>query len=103
MDIRFGDHASFHRAALGMVGGSLLFGLALHPLTPLAPLAGGILGIGAGAAYAHGKAGWRMVAAAAAIIPLLLLTPSWPMLAAVASMLALGLAIHGPRGVKGAL
>ena len=103
MDIRFGDHASFHKAALGMVGGSLLFGLALHPVTPLAPIAGGILGIAAGAAIAHGKASWRMAAAAAAVVPLFALAPSWPMLAGVASVLALGLAIGGPRGVRGAI
>lgn len=103
MDIRFGDHASFHRAALGMVGGSLLFGLALHPVTPLAPLAGGILGIAAGAAFAHGKATWRMLAAGAATVPLFAFAPSWPMLAGIASVLALGLAIGGPRGVRGAL
>ncbi len=103
MDIRFGDHASFHKAALGMVGGSLLLGLALHPVTPLAPIAGGILGIAAGASFAHGKAKWRMAAAGAAVIPLLALAPSWPMLAGVASMLALGLSIGGPRGLRGAL
>ena len=103
MDIRFGDHASFHKAALGMVGGSLLFGLALHPVTPLAPLAGGILGIAAGAAYAHGQARWRMAAAGAALVPLFVLTPSWPMLAGVAAMLALGLALGGPRGLRGLL
>lgn len=103
MDIRFGDHASFHKAALGMVGGSLLLGLALHPVTPLAPFAGGILGIAAGAAWAHGKATWRMAAAGAAVIPLFVMAPSWPMLAGVASVLALGLSIGGPRGWKGAL
>ena len=104
MDIRFGDHASFHKAALGMVGGSLLLGLALHPVTPLAPIAGGILGIAAGAAWAHGKAPWRMAAAGAAVIPLFVLTPSTtPILAAIAVVLALGLSIGGPRGVKGAL
>ena len=103
MDIRFGDHPSFHRSALGMVGGSLLFGLALHPVTPLAPIAGGLLGIAAGAAIAHGKAPWRMLAAGAALLPLFLMTPSWPMLAGVGGMLALGLAIGGPRGVRGAL
>lgn len=103
MDIRFGDHASFHKAALGMVGSSLLLGLALHPVTPLAPFAGGILGIAAGAAFAHGKATWRMAAAGAAVIPLFVLAPSWPLLAVVSSVLALGLAIGGPRGVKGAV
>jgi hypothetical protein len=103
MDIRFGDHPSFHRSAIGMVGGSLLFGLALHPVTPLAPIAGGILGIAAGAAIAHGKAPWRMLAAGAGLVPLFVMTPSWPMLAGVGSLLALGLAIGGPRGVRGAL
>ncbi|MBA3465580.1 MAG: hypothetical protein H0T46_36955 [Deltaproteobacteria bacterium] len=103
MDIRFGDHSSFHKAAVGMVGGSLLLGLALHPVTPMAPLAGGILGIAAGAAFAHGKAAWRIAAAGAAVIPLMVMTPSWPLLAGVASVLALGLSIGGPRGVKGAL
>lgn len=103
MDIRFGEHSSFHRAAVGMVGGSLLFGLALHPVTPLAPLAGGVLGIAAGAAFAHGRASWRMMAAVAAVAPLIALAPSWGMLAGVASLLALGLAIGGPRGVRGAL
>lgn len=101
MDIRFGDHASFHKAALGMTLGSLLLGLALHPVTPLAPLAGGVLGIAAGAAFAHGRPAWRMLAAVVACIPLFVMTPSWPMLAGVASVLALGLAIGGPRGVRG--
>jgi len=103
MDIRFGDHSSFHRAALGMVGGSVLFSLALYPLTPLAPLAGGILGIAAGASIAHGKAPARMIAAGASLLPLFLLTPSWPMLAGVGSLLALGLAVGGPRGMRGLL
>ncbi|MDX2089031.1 MAG: hypothetical protein SFX73_14335 [Kofleriaceae bacterium] len=103
MDIRFGDHASFHKAALGMVGSSLALGLALHPVTPLAPIAGGILGIAAGASIAHGRTSWRMAAAVAALAPLFLLAPSWPLLAGVASVVSLGLAIGGPRGVQGAL
>jgi hypothetical protein len=101
MDIRFADHPSFQRAAAGMVGGALLFGVALHPVTAMAPLAGGILGIAAGTAVAHGKAVWRMAAAAAALVPLFVMTPSWPALVAVASILALGLALGGPRGVRG--
>lgn len=101
MDIRFGDHASFHKAAVGMVAGAIGFGLALHPLTPLAPLAGGILGIAAGAAFAHGKASWRIGAAIAACVPLFLLTPTWGSLAGVSAILALGLAAGGPRGVRG--
>jgi hypothetical protein len=35
MDIRFGDHASFHRAAIGMTASSALLGIVIHPLTPL--------------------------------------------------------------------
>jgi hypothetical protein len=101
MDIRFADHPSFQRAAAGMVGGALLFGAALHPLTPLAPLAGGILGIAAGAAVAHGKAAWRMIAGATGLVPLFALAPSWPMLATVAAIVALALAVGGPRGVRG--
>ncbi|MGC4083311.1 MAG: hypothetical protein QM736_14680 [Vicinamibacterales bacterium] len=105
MDIRFGDHASFHKAALGMVGSSLLFGLALHPVTswPVAPVAGGVLGIACGAAIAHGRAPWRMLAAAAAIVPLFTMKLGWPMLAVIASILALGVAVGGHRGVKGLL
>jgi len=101
MDIRFADHPSFQRAAAGMVGGALVFGVALHPLTALAPLAGGILGIAAGAAVAHGKALWRMLAAGAALLPLFLMTPSWPALAAVAAVLSLALVVGGPRGLRG--
>src|SRR5262245_48556535 len=101
MDIRFADHSSFQRAAAGMVGGALLFGAALHPVTPLAPLAGGILGIAAGDAIAHGRAAWRLAAAAAALVPLFLMPASWPMLAVVAAIAALALALGGPRGMRG--
>jgi hypothetical protein len=103
MDIRFADHPSFQRAAAGMVGGALLFGAALHPVTPLAPLAGGVLGIAAGASLGHGGAAWRMLAAAASVVLLLVMTPSWPALAAVAAVLSLGLAAGGPRGLRGLL
>jgi hypothetical protein len=84
-----------------MVGGALLFGIALHPVTALAPLAGGILGIAAGAAFAHGKASWRMVAAGLALGPLFVLPGSWTTLAAVAAVLSLALAVGGPRGLRG--
>lgn len=70
MDIRFGDHPSFHRAAAGMVGASAALGLALHPVTAMAPIAGGLVGIAAGAALAHGRAAWRIGAAALACVPL---------------------------------
>jgi hypothetical protein len=101
MDIRFADHPSFQRAAAGMVGGALLFGVALHPVTAMAPLAGGILGIAAGAAVGYGKPAWRMVPALVALVPLLTMTPSWPMLATVAAVVSVGLAAGGPRGLRG--
>jgi hypothetical protein len=103
MDIRFADHPSFQRAAAGMVGGALVFGAALYPVTPLAPLAGGILGIAAGASIAHGGALWRMVPAFAALAVLFLMTPSWTVLTAVAALLSLGLVAGGPRGLRGLL
>jgi hypothetical protein len=103
MDLRFADHPSFQRAAAGMVGSALVFGAALHPVTPLAPLAGGILGIATGAAIAHGRPGWRVAAAGAALVALFLSASGWPMLAAAAAILALGVAAGGPRGVRGLL
>jgi len=101
MDIRFADHPSFHRAALGMVGGSAILGLALHWVTPMAPLVGGIFGLAVGAAFGYGKPSWRLIAAIAAAIPLVAMTPSWPVLAMVAGTLSLGIAVAGPRGVRG--
>jgi hypothetical protein len=113
MDIRFGDHSSFHRAAVGMVGGSLLAGLALHwvtpmgvtatGVTPLAPLVAGLVGVAAGAAWAYGKPMWRFLAAGVATVPLFAMTITWPVIAIVVSVMALGLALGGPRGVRGAL
>src|SRR5688572_8633111 len=100
MDIRFADHGSFQRAAGCMVGGALLFGAALHPVTPLAPLAGGILGIAAGASVAHGRPIWRLALAGVALIPLFALTASWPVMAGVAALVAVALAISGPRGPR---
>lgn len=84
-----------------MVGGALLFGAALHPVTGLAPLAGGLLGIAAGAVVAHGKPVARMLCAGVALVPVLALSPSWPALAGAAAVLSLGLALGGPRGVRG--
>jgi hypothetical protein len=101
MDIRFGDHPSFHRAALGMVLGSAILGLALHFVTPMAPIIGGIFGLAVGAALGYGKPTWRILAALAAAIPLVLMTPSWPVLAIVAGALSLGIAVGGPRGMRG--
>ena len=102
MDIRFDDHSSFHRAAIGMTVSSAILGIALHPVTPMAPLVGGLFGIATGAAFGYGKAPWRIIAAIAAAIPLLVMTPSWPSLAVCASMIALGTAV-GSRGWRGAL
>jgi len=100
MDIRFGEHASFHRAAVGMVGGSLLLGLALHPATPLAPFVGGIGGIAIGASWGYGKAPWRVLAAIAASVPLFAMAPSWTTLTLVSAVLALGLVV-GMTGMRG--
>src|SRR5215468_4589103 len=100
MDIRFGEHASFHRAAVGMVGGSLLLGFALHPATPLAPFVGGIGGIAIGASLGYGKTPWRLIAAIAASVPLFVMAPSWTTLTLVASVLALGLVV-GMTGMRG--
>jgi hypothetical protein len=101
MALRFTDHSSFQRAAAGMVCGALLFGAGLHPVTPLAPLVGGVLGITIGAAIAHGRAAWRVVAGGAALALLFAAPPGWPMLVAAAAILALAVAIGGPRGVRG--
>ena len=102
MDIRFGDHASFHRVAVGMVGGALLAGLALHPFTHAAAVGGGLLGIGAGAAFAHGRPLLRLAAAGVAALPLIAIgAPTWLMLAGTCSVLSLGLAVGGPRGMRG--
>src|SRR5262249_55419982 len=55
-----------------------------------------------GAAIAYGKPTWRLAAGAAACLPLVALTPSWPVLAMVAGTTGLGLAAGGPRGLRGA-
>src|SRR6185503_19172318 len=128
MDIRFGDHPSFHRAAAGMVGASAAFGLSFHAITSgsaalakhaaIAPVAAGLLGLAVGCAVGYGKPKWRIGAAAAACVPLFVMTPSWPMLAAIAALMALALVAelgsattgsmtrggaYGLRGVRGAM
>ncbi|HUJ62449.1 MAG TPA: hypothetical protein VLX92_28295, partial [Kofleriaceae bacterium] len=60
-------------------------------------------GIAAGAAFGYGKPRWRLALGALAIVPLLALAPTAPVLALAAALLALGLAAGGPRGVAGAL
>jgi len=101
MDIRFDDHASFHRAAAGMTLGGALLGLAFHPITPMAPIIGGLGGIAAGAAIGYGKPMWRLGAAAAASAAILALPAGWPALAAAAGVMALAVSIGGLRGWRG--
>jgi hypothetical protein len=95
MDIRFGDHASFHKAFAGMVAGSAVAGLALSPITPLAPFVGGLAGMAVGAAWGYGKTAWRFVAAATAAVPLFAMPASWTTIGVVAGAMALGLAVGG--------
>ena len=102
MDIRFGDHPSFHRAAAGMVGVSAILGVALSPLTSLAPLVGGLAGMAAGAALGYGKTPVRLVLAGIATVPLFAMAPSVAAMSITAAALALGLA-YGTRGIRAIL
>lgn len=95
MDIRFGDHASFHKATAGMVAGAAVSGLALTPVTPFAPFLGGLAGMALGASWGYGNAASRVIAAATATIPLFVMAPSWTAIAVVAAAMGLGLAIGG--------
>lgn len=101
MDIRFDDHASFHRAAAGTTLGGALLGLCAHSFTPMAPIVGGLGGIAAGAALGYGKPMWRLGAAAAASAAILALPAGWPALAAAAGVMALAVSIGGLRGWRG--
>jgi hypothetical protein len=101
MDLRFDDHASFHRAAAGMTLGGALLGLAAHPFTPLAPIVGGLGGIAAGAAIGYGKPMWRLGAAAVASAAILALPAGWPALVVAAGVMALAISIGGLRGWRG--
>lgn len=112
MDIRFGDHPSFHRAAAGMVGASAALGLALHPATSVAPIAGGLVGIAVGASLGYGKPVWRIGAAAAACVPFFAMTSAASliamttlgstiaiMLSALLMAFAMSLGLRGMRGL----
>jgi len=108
MEIRFGDHSSFHRAALGMASASAALGLGLHALglalpklAGMAPLAGGLLGIAVGTAIGYGKPKWRIPAALAACVPLFTMSLGAPILALVAMVMALAIAAYGLRGMRG--
>lgn len=101
MHIRFGDHASFHRAAAGMALGSLAAGIALHFITGgsnIAPLLGGLAGVAAGASWAYGRAALRVAAAGVAAIPLAAMALQWPALALCAGAASLGLVAQGKAG-----
>ncbi len=110
MDIRFGEHSSFHRAAAGMVGSSAALGLALHPATQMAPFVAGVGGIAIGSAIAYGRPGWRLALGAAACAPLLLIKPSMATfttntvtMASAAALMGLAVAAFGLRGIRGAI
>ncbi len=85
-----------------MTVGSGVLGVALHGVTPMAPVLGGLFGIAVGAALGYGRPVLRLGAAALASLPLLLVSTSWPALALCAGTLALGLTI-GARGLRGAM
>src|SRR6476619_5210446 len=105
MDIRFGDHPAFHRAALGMMGASAALGLALHALEsgPLAAIAAGLGGIAIGTAIGYGKAPLRIVFALVACVPGFLMTRSTAALALTAAAMGITIAAYGLRGVRGVL
>lgn len=84
-----------------MVLGGAAAGLVLHPLTHHAPVVGGLAGIAIGAAAGYSKPAFRIGAAALASVPLFVMTPSPPMLAAVACTMGLGVALFGLRGARG--
>jgi hypothetical protein len=66
-----------------------------------APIVGGLAGIAIGTAAGYGKPAFRLAAAALASIPLFLMAPSPPMLAAIACTMGLGVALFGRPGVRG--
>lgn len=104
MEIRFRDHASFHRAAVGMTVGAALLGLVAWLTSPpalrdLAPLLGGAMGIGIGAAIAYGWRPWRVIAALAAVALLSIATPTWQTLLAGSVVVGVAIAI-GERGIR---
>jgi hypothetical protein len=109
MDLRFGDHPSFHRAAAGMVGGSAALGFALHPFTPMAPLIAGVGGMAIGTAAGYGKPALRLAMGAAAAGLLVVLQPSAmsfttnTIAMAVSASLVGVLAAFGLRGARAGL
>lgn len=86
-----------------MVGGSAALGLALHPVTPMAPLVAGLGGIAIGTAMGYGKPAFRIGAAVVASVPLFVMTPSWTSMSIVAATMGIAIAAFGLRGFRGAL
>ena len=91
-----------------MVGSSAALGLGLHAVglgvpsvASAAPLASGLLGIAIGTAIGYGKPKWRIAAAAAACVPLFITTLTAPLLALIATVMALAIAAYGLRGMRG--
>lgn len=86
-----------------MAGASAALGLAAHFVSsaPAAPIAAGVVGMAIGASIGYGKPSWRVPAAIAASVPLVLMAPSAPMLAAVAAVMGLAIAGLGLRGMRG--
>lgn len=105
MDIRFGDHPAFHRAALGMVGGSAALGLALHQIKPgpVGAMIAGLGGIAIGTALGYGKPAWRIATAGLACVPLFVMTKSVTAMSMVAAIMGVGIAAFGLRGMRGAV
>jgi hypothetical protein len=86
-----------------MTAGAAVFAAAMHVVpvaSGMAPVIGGILGIGAGAAVAYGQRAWRIAAAVAAALALF--APTWQALAGASALLGVSVAI-GQRGLRGAL
>lgn len=109
MEVRFADHSKFHRAAAGMVGASALLGLALSPVTGLAPVVGGLAGVALGATFAHGRPVWRLAPAMLAVGGILLFANHGLATSTLAPVLAVGSLVFGAglavglRGVRGLL
>lgn len=93
-----------------MVGGSAALGLALHPVTQMAPFVAGVGGIAIGTAVAYGKPMWRLALGAAACAPLLLIKPQMATMttntitmAIAAAVMGIAVAAFGLRGMRGAI
>ena len=99
MEIRFRQHAEFHRTAVGMTVGSAALAVVLAPVTQLAPLIAGIFGLAVGASVGHGRWIWRLSAAAIATGALVGMPAQWQTLLVCALIAGVGLTI-GVRGMR---